>query len=110
MSSLRQYRHPGDLPGHAYAGPVSLSGSGGRPIQSWRDMPFQSTTSPGTKNRTRERIQAHKDRIHILKAHHHQLRQRKVVEGAAKELRQIEKEINKLTGRVKKNTGKLQRK
>jgi hypothetical protein len=61
----------------------------GRPMLSWQDTPFFLTASPGSRQRTEQRVQAHKNRIHVLKAHHTQT-------SSHKQLAKIEKEINKL--------------
>ena len=69
-TAFKTYKMPADIAGHKYAGPVALRRTNGRPIPSWKDMPFEATTAPGTPNRSRERVQAHLDRIQLMKAHH----------------------------------------
>jgi len=65
---------PANLPGHKYAaGPTALTGPS---MPGWRAAPFAAAAAPGTKNRSRERVQAHLDRIQIMKAHHAQAQQR----------------------------------
>lgn len=64
---------PANLPGHKYAGPLALSGAR---MPSWKNAPFVGAAAPGTKNRSRERVQAHRDRIQIMKAHHAQGQQK----------------------------------
>lgn len=74
--SFRNYAHPGNLPGHEWAGPVKLHRDGGRPMMTWKDAPFELTAARGTVERTWQRMQAHKDRIHVMKAHHADMRAR----------------------------------
>ena len=69
----RRFMQPANLPGHKYAGPLSLSGPR---MPSWKNAPFMGTAAPGTKNRSSERVQAHLDRIQIMKAHHAQGQQK----------------------------------
>lgn len=71
---LRQFKQPANLAGHKYAGALSLSGTGRMP--SWKNAPFIGTASPGTKNRSRERVQAQIDRIQIMKAHYVQTKKK----------------------------------
>jgi hypothetical protein len=61
----------------------------GRPMLTWKDTPFFLTAEPGSRERLKQRIQAHKNRIHVLKAHHTQT-------SSHTQLAKIEKEINKL--------------
>lgn len=69
----RRFMQPANLPGHKYAGPLALSGPR---MPSWRNAPFVGAAAPGTKNRSSERVQAHRDRIQIMKAHHAQGQQK----------------------------------
>ena len=73
-TKLRSFKQPANLPGHRYAGPLSLSGAGGR-MPNWKAAPFVGTAASGTKTRLSERVQAQADRIQIMKAHYVQTKQ-----------------------------------
>ena len=96
----RRYEHPGNLPGHMWADAAPMRRVGGRPVMTWKDTPFFLTGTPGSRERLLQRIQAHKDRLHILKAHH-------VQTSSHKTLAKIEKEIDKMEQRLVRDQRKL---
>lgn len=96
----RTYEYPGNLPGHRWADPAPMRRVGGRPMLSWKDTPFFLTAEPGSRERTKQRVQAHENRIHVLKAHHTQT-------SSHKQLAKIEKEIDKLERHLLRNQRRL---
>jgi hypothetical protein len=124
--TFRAYAHPGDLPGHAWAGPAPMRKAGGRPIMTWKNAPFELTAAPGTRARLAQRAQAHRDRLHVLKAHHalarEELARRRGLVATARddladaerglasvrrELTKIEKEIDKMSRHLDRNSRRV---
>lgn len=96
----RRYAHPGNLPGHRWADAAPMRRVAGRPMLTWKNTPFVLTAQPGSLERLRQRVQAHKDRIHILMAHHAQT-------SSHAALAKIEKEIDKLERHLVRDQRKL---
>jgi hypothetical protein len=70
---FKSFRPSSVIPAHKYAGEVDMAGSRHLTVDA---APFRMTAAPGTRNRVNERMQAHKNRMQLMKFEHTQAKKK----------------------------------